>query len=242
MWEGVSEGATEGFAGISEFCKEGGYPAALAGLVYSFIRVPVGALVGGVSKTGERSRIIKSYYRYTLRNAFEDRNPGGQVAQRIHTNCKDTKPELVPQRVYWSDREGTEYMIASSGGRKAKMKEFYKTLDSSGNQMLLKIHATDYGLSGGTRKSLTSCFFMIVQAELIRSKDGKRVYRREFEYKSVARSIREWEVNQGQALKKEFNQAYQNIGDQISNEFLDRKDGLRNQTEMFVKAKSKTPF
>ena len=105
MWEGVSEGATEGFAGVSEFCKEGGYPAAFAGLVYSFFRVPVGALAGGVSKTGERSYIMKSHFRYILYNAFEDRNPGGQVSQRIHTNYKERKPELDSQRAYWSDRQ-----------------------------------------------------------------------------------------------------------------------------------------
>ena len=89
---------------------------------------------------------------------------------------------------------------------------------------------------------MASSFFMIVEAELIRSKDGKRIYRREFEYKSVARSLREWEVNRGQALKKEFNQACQNIGGIISNEFFDPKDDLSNQTEMFAKSKSKTPF
>jgi hypothetical protein len=127
MWEGVSEGTGEGLEEAGEWVFLG----------VGLLGAPVGALVGGVSKAYQMPCAVNSYYRAILWNAFEDRNPSGQVAQRIHTNCKERKPELDPQRVYWSDREGMEYRIASSEDRKAKMKEFYRASDSSGKQMLL---------------------------------------------------------------------------------------------------------
>ena len=103
------------------------------------------------------------------------------------------------------------------------MKGVYSVSDSSGNQMLLKIHGTDYGLAGATSKNTASYFFMIIQAELIRSRDGKRIYCREFEYKSVSHGLKEWQANKGRALKEEFDQACQNIGDIISNELFEPK-------------------
>ena len=182
MWGGVSKGATDGFEEIPDFVWEYDYyPLGIAALIYSFVRVPAGAIGGGVSKAREMPHLMKCHFRYVLSNAFEDRNPCEQVSRRIYANCTERKPELNPQQEYWSDREGANYGNASS--RDSEMKGVYSVSYSSGNQMLLKIHGTDYGLAGATSKNTASYFFMIIQAELIRIRDGKRIYCREFEYK-----------------------------------------------------------
>jgi hypothetical protein len=232
-WISVLEGMSEGGGGAIEelqYCEmeNGTWESFLSGFIVIplILRVPVDVFVGGTSNSCQMPNAYENHFRAALWIAFEDPDLADQVGQRIHTNCREKK--LDSQWVYWSDRQCAEYRSASSRDKKVKMKEFCRTLDLSGNQMLLKIHGIDYGLVGGTMDDPVSCFFMNVQAELIRSKDGKRIYRREFEYKSVSYELKEWEANRGQALKEEFDQACQNIGDLISNDLFGPKDELRS--------------
>ena len=190
--------------------------------VFFFIRLPVDILLG-TSKSFEMPPIMKSHFRYILCNAIEGRNPNDQVTQIIYIKLKEQNPELDSQRVHWSDRECTEYRIASPPDKKIKMKELYRTLDSYGIQMLLKIQIIDYGLAGATRENWSPHFFIDVQAELIHCKDGKRIYRQEVEYKSVSYDLKEWGSEDSRILKEEFDKACQNIGDMISDELFESK-------------------
>ena len=217
VWEGMSEGGSSAIADVKESYN---YLGPILGGILFFIRVPVAVVAGGASNAYQMPNELKSHFGANLRNSLEDRNPGEQVARRIHTNCKEKNPELHSLRIYWNDREDAAYRIASSQDKKAKNQGFCRTLDSSGMQMLLEIHGTDYGLAGGTTKDPVSCFFMNIQADLIRSKDGKRIYSREFEYKSASHGLNEWETDGGKLLKDQFNQACFDLGDRVSSEML----------------------
>lgn len=221
VWEGMSEGGSSAIADAKESYD---YLGPILGALLFFIRVPVGVVVGGVSNAYQMP--MKSHFEYILYNAFEGRNPGDQVAQHIYTNCKEKNPEWYFQRVYWGDSAFAKYRTASLHDKESKIKEFYGTLDSSGIQTLLVVSGTDYGLAAGTTKDMESSFFMTIHAELFRGKDGRRIYHREFNYKSTSHVLKEWEAAQGQLLKNEFDRACQNIGDMISNEFFSPEDHL----------------
>lgn len=221
MWGGLSKGGVDGYEEVPDYFWEYEYyPLGIAGLLYLTVRIPVGAIGGGISEARQMPHLMKCHFRYILCDVFEGRNPCAQVAGRIQANCEERKPELNPHRVYWSDREGADYRNTSSGKKRAKMKEFCTALDESGLQMILVIERAEFGLMGGTMADQQSCFFMVVQTELIRGKDGKRIYRREFEYTSPLHRFDEWEGCGMKLLREHFDQACGGLADGISKDIL----------------------
>ncbi|MFZ9011550.1 MAG: hypothetical protein ACO20W_06625, partial [Anaerohalosphaeraceae bacterium] len=215
-WGSMSGGMCRGAGKGAEEAME--YPPYI-NLIAFFLTVPYEAVAGGVSDSGQMSNVLKSHFNTTLCNVFEEPDPGGRVARNIRTQINNYKPELQIQEVYWSGEQSVEYINISSSKKKAKIKEFCKSLGGSG-EMLLVIQGVDFGLTGGTMENQESCFFMIVQAELVRGIDGKRIYHREFEYESPQHRFNEWEGHSRTLLKEQYHRACLDLGDRISKEVL----------------------
>lgn len=233
-WDSLLEGISEGGGGAIVDIQDGRWSSSgdwdgfisdlelLIALSYLPVGGAVGVAVGGTSNALRMPPLMSYHFRSTLSIALKDRNPGNQVARRIHNNYQEKYPEQIPRRIYWSDQERAEYTTASSREKKETVKDFSRSLYSDGNRMLLVIQGRDYGLSGWTSKKPTPCFFLTICAELLHTQDGRRFYRRSFEYKSDPHTLKEWESKKYLILKGEFDKACQDIGDMISDELFGR--------------------
>ncbi|MCP4450070.1 MAG: hypothetical protein GY809_01305 [Planctomycetes bacterium] len=212
MFEGMGEGATGG----ARWGAQGGEGAIITlplGIVF-------GGIGGGVAKSTQGvSDATVSHFIFVVGTTLSHPNLGKEVAEVLHADCLKKRPQLKLQLVYWNDdSETTRSRLMND-----EIRTFLKSLESDGKQLVLKISGTDYGFVGGLEDDQVTSFFMVVRVEFISTQDARCLYREDFKYKGPARSIEQWQQDEGTLLKEEFSKACTSIAQLISDEFFEEE-------------------
>lgn len=205
MFEGMGEGSAEAVRLVDH--QPNGAMAAPFLLIF-------GGIGGGIAKSTQGvSDATISHFKFVIGTVLSHPNLGKEVAEVLHADCLKKEPHLM----YWTDN----YETFRSRPMEDEIKEFLMSLEPEEHQLVLKISGTDYGFVGGLEDDQVTSFFMAVTVEFIRPQDARCLYQEDFKYKSLTRSIEQWQQDEGHLLKEEFSKACASVAELISNEFFE---------------------
>ncbi len=96
-------------------------------------------------------------------------------------------------------------------------------LKEKGIDTLLELNVKRGGFKEGKGKNPSIALFMKVQTRLIRTKDGKEIYSREFECKSSAHSSADWFDADASLLRDEIDNCFKELPEQIVGELFGKR-------------------
>jgi hypothetical protein len=221
--KGRLSGAGIGFsAGLVGGILFGGLAGAAAstpsgGLLAPFI-VPGGAAIGGV--IGGVYGGIKGAV-----NAVPKKE-----AQRIESTTKNAFDgigiqETMAVSVFKNSLELPDYTFILLGQDDFIITTPYNfnLLRNRGIDTVLELNVKAGGFKEGKGKNPLIAFFTKVHTRLIRTTDGKEIYSREFEYKSLKQNSADWLDSDAQLLREEIDHCFKELPRQIIEELFTKK-------------------
>jgi hypothetical protein len=91
----------------------------------------------------------------------------------------------------------------------------FSPLKEEGIDTVLELNVKSGGFKEGKGKNPSIAFFMKVHTRLIRTMDGKEIYSREFEYKSLKRNSADWLNSDAQLLREEIDNCFEELPRQV---------------------------
>ncbi len=91
----------------------------------------------------------------------------------------------------------------------------YGALADEDIDTVLEVVVQDFGLEGeGVNPPLS--FFVTVRTRLVRTEDGKELYRSTFQYRSIKRLFTEWAADDARLFREEFDRCYAQLAERIA--------------------------
>ena len=95
--------------------------------------------------------------------------------------------------------------------------------NKGGIDTVLELNVKGGGFKEGRGKNPVTTLFMKVHTRLIRTKDGREIYSREFEYKSPKHSSADWFDADARLLRDEIDNCFKELSGQIVEELFGKK-------------------
>ena len=188
--------------------------ACLAVAILAGTLATIGAVVGGVSGgvTGAANAVPK------------------EEAQRIEDTVKNAFDGIIIQKamaasVFKNSLELPDYNFILSGQDDFIISTPYDfdLLRAIGIDTVLEMNVKGTGFKEGRGKNPLIAFFMKVQTSLIRTKDGKEIYSREFEYKSLRHPSSDWIDMDARLTREEIDHCFNEFPKQIAEELFGKR-------------------
>ncbi len=129
-------------------------------------------------------------------------------------------PETLARTIITTAKQDSEQqlpMLTDVGPKTAEAKSDYKTLAQQGVVTVLEVIPTEAGFHGGKQLS----FYLKAMIHVVRVKDGKHLYQREFVYQSDDYDANLWAENHAALLQAELQRAYASLAESVvENVFL----------------------
>ena len=123
-------------------------------------------------------------------------------------------PETLARAIITTTKQDTGQqlpLLADVGPSAADAKSNYQLLAQQGADTVLEVITTDVGFHGGKQLS----FYLMATIHVVRVKDGKHLYKREFVYQSDDYDARLWAENQASLLQTELQRAYASLAESV---------------------------
>jgi hypothetical protein len=91
----------------------------------------------------------------------------------------------------------------------------FRLLNERGIHTVLELNTRSGGFKEGRGENPLVALFMKVQIRLIRTKDGREIYSREFEYKSSKYSSADWFDMDARLFREEIDNCFEELARQI---------------------------
>ena len=145
----------------------------------------------------------------TIKNAFD----GNGIQKTMASNTFNNSLELPNYGFLFLEEDNS--VISSPSN--------FNALKRKGIDTLLELNVKDGGFKEGKGKNPSIALFMKVHTKLIRTMDGKEIYSREFEYKSLKHNSVEWLNSDAQLLREEIDNCFRELPRQIVEELFGKK-------------------
>ncbi len=153
-----------------------------------------------------------------------------EEAQRIEDSVKNAFDGIMIQKamaasVFKNSLESSGYNFILLGQDDLIISTPYdfNLFRESGIDTVLQLNVKGTGFKGGRGENPLIAFFMKVQTRLIRTKDGKEIYSREFEYKSSKHPSAEWIGMDGRLIREEIGHCFKEFPKQIVEELFGKR-------------------
>ncbi len=170
----------------------------------------VGGVIGGIK--GVTNAVPKKEAQRieaAVKNAFD----GMGIQKTMALNVYRTSVELPDYSSVFLDDEDLIISLPYDFG----------LLKERGIDTLLELNVKGAGFKEGGGENPLIAFFMKVHTRLIRTKDGKEIYSREFEYKSLKHSSSDWFDRDARLLREEIDNSFKELPKQIVEELFGKR-------------------
>jgi hypothetical protein len=206
--EGAAKGAAVGSAAGAVSTLALATTGAMEAIVAPYlavIMVPTMAASGAIAGsqaaiTEQDAAAMETHIQQNLANL----EVPGTLAQAIITTAKQDTGQQLP-------------ILPEVGPNTPEAKSDYRALAQQGADTVLEVITTEVGFHGG--KQLR--FYLVATIHVVRVKDGKHLYQREFVYQSDDYEAPRWAENQAALLQAELQRSYANLAESVvENVFL----------------------
>ena len=210
---GTGAGALYGLSFIGHGGSCNGQGCA-AGLIVAAASAAIGGVVGGVAggiKGAVEAVPKKEAQRIeaTAKNAFD----GYSVQKTMAASVFKNSLELPDYAFVLLDEEGL--IISPSYD--------FRFLNEMGIHTVLELNVKGGGFKEGRGKHPLIALFMKIHTRLIRTRDGKEIYSRDFEYKSSKHSSVDWFDMDARLLRGEIDNCFKELPEQIVEELFGKR-------------------
>jgi len=170
----------------------------------------VGGVVGGIKGAGDAvPKKEAQRIEATAKNAFD----GISIQETMASSVFKISLEL-PDYVFVLLKE-EDFIISTPYD--------FSILNEGGIDTVLELNAKGGGFKEGKGKNPLIAFFIKVHTRLIRTKDGREIYSREFEYKGLKHSSADWFYMDAPLLREEIDNCFKELPRQIVEELFGKK-------------------